>query len=266
MSPAKRIRLLVGAAAVVVAAAVAGIVLATRQDPAPSGARCGRPKPLIVPGVASPNVAAVQSALAERPKAGAQALEQLALRNPNDPVVQFNFGTVLFCAGFVREAETAFRQAKKAGYDTYYEIQADQILHPQYFQNGYPIFEPTRAQPLLIAGQLLQRRGEQPSAEKLYARAARLHPGDDEAQVAAAVGRFDEDDLSASFSRLGPLVRRFPHSQSVRYHLGLLLAWTGQRAQATREFELARAAGPKTTLGKQAATFLGGLVTNGTNT
>src|SRR4051812_5032052 len=203
MSPAKRIRLLVGAAAVVVAGSVAGIVLATRQDPAPSGARCGSPKPLIVPGVASANVAAVRRALARPPKAAARALEQLELRNPKDPVVQFNFGTVLFCAGFVTEAETAFRQAKKTGYDSYYEIQADQILHPQYFQNGHPIFEPTRAQPLLLQGQLLQRRGKQHSAEKLYARAARLQPGDDEAQVAAAVGRFDEDDLSASFSRLG---------------------------------------------------------------
>ena len=41
-------------------------------------------------------------------------------------------------------------QAKKAGYDTWYEIQADKILHPQFFQQGgYPIFEPQRADPLL---------------------------------------------------------------------------------------------------------------------
>ena len=90
----------------------------------------------------------------------------------------------------------------------------------------------------------MQRRGKEHSAEKLYARAARLQPGNDEAQVAAAVGRFDEDDLSASFSRLGPLVKRFPHSQSVRYHLGLLLAWTGQREQAIKEFRLAQALNP----------------------
>jgi hypothetical protein len=73
------------------------------------------------------------------------------------------------------------------------------------------------------------------------------------------------DNLSASFSKLGPLVRRFPKSQSVRYHLGLLLAWTGQRDQAIAEFRLARSLGPKTTLGKEANTFLGGLVTGGTN-
>ena len=162
---------------------------------------------------------------------------------PNDPVVQFNFGIALFCAGYVADAEQAFRQAKKAGRDTFYEMQADEILHPQFFQpqdGSIRSSSPSGRNTLLIQGVLLQRRGQQHSAEKLYARAARLQPGNDEAQVAAAVGRFDEDNLSASFSRLGPLVKRFPHSQSVRYHLGLLLAWTGQRDQAVKEFRLAR--------------------------
>jgi tetratricopeptide (TPR) repeat protein len=265
MSPVTRMRLLVGAAAVLAAGLVAGVVLATRQDPASARAQCSSPKPLIVPGVPSPNIAAVRSALAEPPKAAARTLEPLALRNPTDPVVQFNFGTVLFCAGFVTDAESAFRQAKKAGYDTYYEIQSDTILHPQFFQHGYPTFDLVGDDPLLVQGQILQRRGKQHSAERLYARAARLHPDDDQAQVAAAVGRFDEDNLSASFSRLGPLVKRFPRSQSVRYHLGLLLAWTGQRDQSVVEFRKARALGPRTRLGKQAETFLQGLVASGTN-
>ena len=266
MSAVKRVRLLVAVIAVVVAGVVAGVVLATRQDPVQPVAQCKqRPKALIVPGVTSRNVAAVRSALAKPPKQAAELLEPLSLRAPNDPVVQFNFGTALFCAGYVDDAEQAFRQAKKAGYDTYYEIQADTILHPQFFQQGYPIFEPQGNDPLLIQGVLLQRRGKQHSAEQLYARAARLHPGDDEAQVAAAVGRFNEDNLSASFSRLGPLVKRFPHSQSVRYHLGLLLAWTGQRDQAVKEFRLARKLNPRSTLGRQSSTFLRGLVPGGTS-
>jgi hypothetical protein len=94
---------------------------------------------------------------------------------------------------------------------------------------------------------------------------ARLHPSDADAQVAAAVGRFDMDDLSASFSRLGPLVKRFPRSQTVRFHLGLLLAWTGQRDLAVKEFRATRALGAKTALGKEADAFLRGLVTSGTN-
>jgi tetratricopeptide (TPR) repeat protein len=261
---AARMRLFVLGIAVVAGLVVVGVVLATRQDPAQPSAQCKqRPKPLIVPGVQSQNVAAVRSALALPPKQAAHALEQTALRNPRDAVVQFNFGTVLFCAGYLSDADSAFRQAKKAGYDTYYEIQSDSILHPQYFQQGYPIFELVGDMPLLVQGQLMQRRGRQHSAEKLYARAARLHPNDDQAQVAAAVGRFDEDNLSASFSRLGPLVKRFPQSQSVRFHLGLLLAWTGQRAQAVKEFELARSLGPKTQLGKEAGAFLNGVSPSG---
>jgi tetratricopeptide (TPR) repeat protein len=270
MSAAKRVRLLVAAIAVVAAGAVAGVVLATRQDPAQPTAQCRqRPAALIVPGVPSSHVAAVRAAFRRPPTAAARILETLSQQAPNDPVVQFNFGTALFCAGYLTDAEQAYRQAKKAGYDTYYEMRADEILHLQYFQpeDGlYPIFQPQHPDPLLIQGVLLQRRGKQHSAEKLYARAARLHPGNDEAQVAAAVGRFDEDNLSASFSRLGPLVNRFPRSQSVRYHLGLLLAWTGRRDLAIREFRLARSLNPTSTLGKQSSTFLDGLVGGGAGT
>jgi Flp pilus assembly protein TadD len=270
VSPARRVRLIVGVVAVVAAASVAGVVLATRQDPAQPTVQCKQqPQALLVPGVPSSRRALVGRLLAEPPRAAAQALEPIAQSAPHDPVVQFNYGIALFCAGYLDEAEQAFRAAKQSGRDTFYEMRADELLHPQYFvpQDGlYPVFEPTGTDPLLLRGVVLQRAGRQHSAERLYARAARLHPASDEAQVAAAVGRFDEDNLSASFSRLGPLVRRFPHSQSVRYHLGLLLAWTGQRAQATTEFRLARSEGPKTRLGREANAFLGGLVTDGTNT
>ncbi|HEX7627249.1 MAG TPA: hypothetical protein VF379_09315 [Gaiellaceae bacterium] len=265
MSAVNQVRLVVAAITIVAAGTVAGVVLATRQAPAQPSSQCKqRPKALIVPGVGSPYLAAVRRALAQSPKAAARAIEPLALRNPKDAVVQFNYGTALFCAGYVTDAEQAFQAAKKAGYDTFYEIQADSILHPQFFQQGYPIFEPQHADPLLVQGVILQKRGKQHSAERLYARAARLHPGDDEAQVAAAVGRFDESNLSASFSRLGPLVKRFPRSQSVRYHLGLLLAWTGQRKQAVKEFKFAQSLEPRSTLGRQSETFLRGLVAGGT--
>jgi predicted Zn-dependent protease len=270
MSPTLRIRAIVGAAALAAAGLVAGVVLATRQDPPQPKAQCGSAaKPLLVPGVASHEVAAVRAALALRPaRSAAHALEPVAQRAPKDPLVQFNYALALFCGGYLAEADRAFRAAKQTGRDTYYEMRADSILHPQYFQplDGlYPLFQPTTADPLLLRGLLLQRQGHQHSAERVYARAARLHPRSDEAQVAAAVGRFDEDDLSASFSRLGPLVRRFPQSQSVRFHLGLLLAWTGRKAQAKREFILARRLDPASKLGKQAGVFLAGLVTGGTN-
>jgi tetratricopeptide (TPR) repeat protein len=270
VSPARRVRLIVGLLAVVAAGIVAGVVLATGQDPPQPKAQCKvQPKPLLVPGVASTHRGTVADLMAEPARAAAQALQPLAQFAPNDPVVQFNYGVELFCAGYLNESEQAFRAAKSGGRDTFYEMRADEILHPQYFTPAdglYPLFEPTGTDPLLLRGVVLQRAGHQHSAERLYAQAARLHPQSAEAQVAAAVGRFNEDDLSASFSRLGPLVRRFPHSQSVRYHLGLLLAWTGQRTQAITEFRLARSLGPKTRLGMEANTFLGGLVTRGTKT
>jgi Flp pilus assembly protein TadD len=266
MSPTNRVRLAVAAAAVAAAGIVTGVVLATRQDPPQPSARCpSGAQPLIVPGTPTRNVAAVRAAIARGPRRAAQTLELLAQRAPQDPVVQFNDGTALFCAGFVADAEAAFRRAKKTGYDTFYEVQADVILHPQYFDQGYPPFVSGSRDPLLLQGTILQRQGHQHSAEKVFAKAARLHPNDDEAAVAAAVARFDMDDPSAAFSRLGPLVRRFPRSQSVRFHLGLLLSWVGARDKAVTEFRLARGLGPRTPLGKKAATFLGGLVTHGTN-
>jgi tetratricopeptide (TPR) repeat protein len=269
VSAAKRVRLIVAVAAVAAAATVAGVVYATRETPPAVTAQCkARPQALIVPGVSSPNVKAVRAAFAHEPKTAAYELEPLAQAAAKDPVVQFNFGTALFCAGYVTDAEQAWRAAKKSGRDTYYEMKADLILHPQFFTPAdglYPVFETEGDDPLLLQGITLQRQGHQHSAERVYARAARLHPDDGEAQVAAAVARFDEDNLSASFSRLGPLVKRFPRSQSVRFHLGLLLAWTGQRTPAEQEFRLARALRPKNRLGREANAFLDGLVTGGTN-
>jgi tetratricopeptide (TPR) repeat protein len=268
MSPAARVRLIVGAAAVAAAVLVLGVVLVTRQTPEQPKSRCpGSVTPLFVPGVKTDQEAVIRRAFARGGRRAALALEPIAEAAPKDAPVQFNYGLALFCAGYLNEAEQAFRTAKSAGRDTLYEMRADEILHPQYFtpDNGlYPVFQPTRPNRLLTQGVLLQRQGRQHSAERLYAKAARLVPNDDEAQVAAAIGRFDEDNLNASFSRLGPLTTRFPRSQSVRFHLGLLLAWTGQRDEAVRQFRLARSLGPSTTLGKQAASFLAGLVKSGT--
>jgi tetratricopeptide (TPR) repeat protein len=268
MSPTVRVRLAVLGAAVAAAAVVAGVVYATRQDPPQPKALCRDPAALVVPGVGSRNADAVRAAFRRPPKEAARILQPLAEESPDDPVVLFNQATALYCAGYVNDAEQAFRRAKAAGRDTYYQVKADNLLHPQFFapkEGGYPIFEYQGHDPLLIQGQIQQRQYHQETAERLYARAARLHPDDADAQVAAAVGRFDMDDLSASFSRLGPLVKRFPRSQSVRYHLGLLLAWTGQRDLAVKEFRTARALDPAGKLGQESDAFLKGLTAGGTS-
>jgi hypothetical protein len=76
---------------------------------------------------------------------------------------------------------------------------------------------------------------------------------DAEARVAAAVGLFDKDRPALAFSRLGPLVRVFPRAPTVRFHLGLLLFWTGRIQAGRLELERARAEGPATPLGRAAA-------------
>jgi hypothetical protein len=247
------------------AGAVAGIVLASGSPSQPKRQCASAPPALVVPGVPTASAGAVRAALHTWPRGTLARFQLLVRDHPGDPVVQFNYGTALLCAGYAADAEAALRAAKTAGRDTWYEIDADKLLHPQFFQgDGYPVFEPTGTDPLLLRGVVAQRSGHQRTAERLYAEAARLHPNDPDAQVAAAVGRFDEDKLSLSFSKLGPLVKRFPHAQTVRYHLGLLLAWTGQRAQAVVEFRRAVALGAATMLGKESAVFLKGLAAHGT--
>ena len=71
-------------------------------------------------------------------------------------------------------------------------------------------------------------------------RRRRSRRNDPEAQVAAAVGRFDKANPSLTFSRLGPLAKRFPKSQSVRFHLGLCLLWLGTSNEAKQQLRLAR--------------------------
>ena len=77
-----------------------------------------------------------------------------------------------------------------------------------------------------------------------------------EAQVAAAVGLYDKENPAVAFSRLGPLSRRFPHAQTVRFHLGLLLVYLRAFGQARKELSLAVAEDPKTTLAKRARVLL----------
>jgi tetratricopeptide (TPR) repeat protein len=266
MSPSLHTRLIVALAAVAAAAVVAGVVYATRQDPPQVKALCKQASAFVVPGVPSTHTTAVEAAMKRPPKQAAETLGLLAQQSPKDPVVLFNEGQALACAGYLDDAAAAWRRAKKAGRNTFYEIKADNFLHPQYFaQGGYPPFYYDGHEALLVQGQLQQRQGHQHSAEALWAKAAKLRPDDPDAQVAAAVGRFDMDDLSASFSRLGPLVRRFPKSQTVRFHLGLLLSWTGQRDLAIKEFRAAKALGPSTTLGTASNSLLKAMARTGSS-
>src|SRR5439155_21673053 len=113
-------------------------------------------------------------------------------------------------------------------------------------------------------GIALQRLGRPLSAERVFAQAAALAPNDPDAQVAAAVGRFDKDHPERAFSRLGPLALRFPHAQTVRFHLGILSLWIGGFAEARKQLRLAVADGPNTAYATEARTLLARLGTVGT--
>src|SRR5262249_19728821 len=108
----------------------------------------------------------------------------------------------------------------------------------------------------LLYGVGLQRVGRPVSASRTFERAARLDPNDVEALVASAVGRVDKDAPAEAVGRLGPLTGRYPDEPSVRFHLGVLLLWTGRVAAAERQFRLASHARPGSPLALEAVRYL----------
>ena len=224
--------------------------------------------------------AQVGAALAAWP-GGFSKLRTLADEHSHESVVQLNYGLGLFWRGDDAGAEAAWSAARRAQPDTPYAVHAEDLLHPN-FPRGLPTFVPSFDPPAelaklsppqqlaflqrdargkdeharLLYGVALQRLGRPVSALRAFESAAALAPRDPEAQVAVAVGRFDKADPSRTFSLLGPLAKRYPASQSVRFHLGLCLLWLASVKQAEQELRLASAAGPRTPLGVEAAAFL----------
>lgn len=222
--------------------------------------------------------AQVGSAMAEWPDETLTRLGQLAAAHSGSSLVKLNLGIALFWAGQRQQAVSAWKAARRVSPDTLSAIRADDLLHPSY-NRGRPTFVPSFEPPSwlsrlpgdrqlaalarakstqmrLLYGVALQRLGRPVSAERVYAAAAARAPDDAEAQVAAAVGRFDKDHPERAFSRLGPLTRRFPRASTVRFHLGLLLLWLGEVKAGTRQLKLARATAPRSPLGREAAVFL----------
>jgi tetratricopeptide (TPR) repeat protein len=212
---------------------------------------------------------------------GFSKLRQLAAAYPRRSIVQLNYGVALYWLRDDVAAKEAWRAARRGEPDTPYALRAEDLLHPN-FPRGLPTFVPGFPAPSalgrlsppkqlayverlartggvrgrLLYGVALQRLGRQLSALREYEQAAALAPDDPEPRVAVAVARFDKADPSRTFSRLGPLARRYPHSQSVRFHLGLCLLWLGSVDEAKRELRLARKEGEKTALGVEAQRFL----------
>jgi tetratricopeptide (TPR) repeat protein len=200
------------------------------------------------------------------------ALTQLSGLHPKSAAVQLNLGIARYWAG-EGGAEDAWKSAASLEPDTQYALTAGNLLYPK-FARYMPIFVPTETVPAsvgklpapaqlaalerrarsgstadkLLYGVALQRLGKQRSAERVYAAAARRAPKDPEARVATAVGLFDKARPVQAFSRLGPLTRAFPQSATVRFHLGLLLLWSGQVKEARRQLELVQKVEPRSSL------------------
>jgi len=234
--------------------------------------------------------AEVGTALAGWPSGTVARLETLAAQNPRSALVALHLGIALYWSRRDQEAVTAWRTAERLQPDSPYAVSASSFLHPR-FAPGLPTFVPSFEAPLqirtlspqrqvaalqaaarsdgadakILYGVALQRLGHPRSAEREFAAAAREAPNDPEARAAAAVGLFDKDNPSLAFSRLGPLVRVFPHAQTVRFHLGLMLLWIAQVAKAREELQKARVEAPNSALGREATAYLQALRKVGTN-
>jgi tetratricopeptide (TPR) repeat protein len=231
----------------------------------------------------------IGAALAKWPDSSLATIERLAEEHPSDSLVLLHLGYGNLWAGKADDAGTAWRKAVQAQPDSASAQRADDALHPD-FPAGQPYFVPSfrpppgldRLEPpaqlaalerrarrpdahaKLLYGLALQRLGKRISARREYDAAARLAPRDPDAQVAAAVGRFDKSRPSEAFSRLGPLTRRFPRAATVRFHLGLLLLWLartqpGSVEEGKHQLRLARQEEPGSPLAREAKALLAGL-------
>ncbi len=224
--------------------------------------------------------AKVGGAFAAWPDGTLDRLEQLAKLYPEVAVVQLHLGLARLWANQGDPVE-AWRAVADAEPDTPYAIVAGSLLHPG-LPRGLPAFIPSFNAPAavtklpparqlealrraaegggvreqLLYGVGLQRVGRPVSASGVFDRAARRYPTDVEALVAGAVGQFDKDAPERAFGRLGPLSRTYPNEPSVRFHLGVLLLWTGRIQGAERQFRLASKAKPGSPLAREADRYL----------
>jgi len=224
--------------------------------------------------------AKVGAAFASWPEGSFDRMEQLAKLYPDVALVQLHLGLARLWAR-QGDPNAAWSAAIEAEPDTPYAILAGNVLHPK-LPRGLPAFIPSFAAPaeitrlaparqldtlqrraeqgglreLLLYGVGLQRVGRPVSAARIFERAGDRAPGDAEAQVAAAVGLFDKAAPERAFGRLGPLTRRFPDEPTVRFHLGVLLLWTGRVEMAERQFRLASRTRPASPLAREAARYL----------
>jgi tetratricopeptide (TPR) repeat protein len=223
--------------------------------------------------------ARIGAAIAAWPDGTVARLRALAREAPRSAAVRLHLGLALLWSGSEAPAVEEWRTAQRVQPDSLSAVRAGDLLHLD-SPRGLPVFVPSFAAPAgleglspakrldrlrsddgargkLLYGAALQQLGRPLSARRVFDEAAAA-PGPLrlEAQVAAAVARFDKDRPEQAFSRLGPLSKANPRSQTVRFHLGLLLLWLAELDPASEQLERARAVAPDSRLGREAKRFL----------
>jgi tetratricopeptide (TPR) repeat protein len=234
--------------------------------------------------------AAVGAAIASWPDGTLGRLRELEASHPESALVRLHLGLVLYAEGQQGEAAAEWRKAVAVEPDSQSAVRAGDLLHPD-MAPGLPSFFTTLRAPDELAGKTpqeqldaleqaarqggdaddwilygtaLQRVGKPLSARNAFDHALELAPDRLDAKVAAAVGRFDKDDPSAAFSRLGPLARDNPDSALVRFHLGVLLLWIRDVEDARTQLERAEATRPESSYSREAKSLLSRLENIGT--
>lgn len=209
--------------------------------------------------------AAVGEAVAAWPDGTVESLSRLVDEHPQSGVARLHLGLALLASGEEEAAAREWRETESRDPDSPAALRAEDLLHPQMAPGRPPFVAPFPELPeleglpperqlaelerraeagavtdWLLLGAAYQRAGRPVSASEAFRRAAELEPESVEARVAAAVGRFDKDDPSQTFSRLGPLARDHSRAGVVRYHLGLCLSWLGSVEEAKRQLRQAR--------------------------
>ena len=231
--------------------------------------------------------AAVGAAVAEDPLTASERLRALVREHPGSGVARLNLGLALLSEGNVEGARREWREAERRDPDSPAALRTEDLLNPR-LPPGRPSFQaPAPVDERLVAavargedgplqearrraragdaagfmrlGLAYQALGQRLSARRAFDEAARVDPADLAARTAAALARFDKDDPSASFSRLGPLAAANPNAAVVRFHLGLALLWLRDVEGARRQLGLAREAGGSGFYGREAARVLASL-------
>jgi tetratricopeptide (TPR) repeat protein len=226
--------------------------------------------------------AQIGSAYASWIRNGLETMKTLADAHPASSVALLHLGIADYWAGRNADAVAEWQKTAQVGADSPYGVKAEDLLHPGLKIPGLPYVVLDFGAPRAIGGlsgakQLaaLARAAAKPdarakllygsalwalerplSAERQFEAAARLAPHDPLARTAAAVGLFTKASPVKAFSRLGPLTGVFPRSAVVRFHLGLLLLWSGERKKAVEQLRLAVADEPHSPYAEDARRLL----------